>query len=54
MDDFDEVQTQLIDCFYLLTIGIGRTKNRLLSITKDLGLLSDEVPPLSHSSYGAQ
>jgi hypothetical protein len=33
MDGIDEVQTQLDNCFYLLTIGIGRTKNRLLLFT---------------------
>jgi hypothetical protein len=29
MDDIDEIQAQLVNRFYLLTIGIGWTKNWL-------------------------
>ena len=53
MDGINEVQTQLIDRFYLLTISIGRTKNRLLLFTKNLGLLCNGIPPLLHGNYGA-
>jgi hypothetical protein len=30
MNSIDEIKAQLVNRFYLLTIGIGRTRNRLL------------------------
>jgi hypothetical protein len=30
MNSIDEIKAQLVNRFYLLTTGIGRTRNRLL------------------------
>jgi hypothetical protein len=32
MDGIDKIQAQLVNRFYLLTIGIDRTRNQLLLI----------------------
>jgi hypothetical protein len=53
MDGIDEIQAQLVNCFYLSMTGIGRTRKRLLLFTMSLGLMCDGVPPLLRSSYGA-
>jgi hypothetical protein len=53
MDGIDEVQTYLIDRLYLLAIGIGRTRNRLLLFMENLGLMCSGIPLFSHGSNGA-
>jgi hypothetical protein len=53
MDDIDEIQAQMVDRFYLLTIGIGRTRNRLLLTTQNLSLAYNRIPLFLHSSNGA-
>jgi hypothetical protein len=55
MNGSNEILAQLVDRFYLLTINIGRTKNRFVLFTKVLGLLCDGVPPpFLQNSYGAR
>jgi hypothetical protein len=53
MDRIGEIKARLVDRFYLLTIGIGRTENRLFLFTKGLGLLREGVPLFMHGSNSA-
>jgi hypothetical protein len=53
MDGINKIQAQLVNLLYLLTVSIGRTRNRLLLTTKDLNLACDGLLLFLHGNNSA-
>jgi hypothetical protein len=53
MDGINMIQAQPVNHIYLLTVSIGRTRDRLLLIAKGLSLTSDRVPLFLHGNNSA-